>query len=92
MLFLITYAFSYFYLPQQVPLYYSTLLREDKLASKYELLLTPFYLMILFVLWERVFIRFTLGNIFIQKLGQAFVVFLACMAYSSFIKIILSVI
>ncbi len=91
-LFIATYAVSFFYLPQQVPLYYSTLLREDKLANKYELLLIPFFLMILFVLWERVFIKLTLGNIYIQKLGQGFIVFLACMAYGSFVKIILSVI
>ncbi|MCR4329885.1 MAG: hypothetical protein NUV65_05070 [Candidatus Roizmanbacteria bacterium] len=91
-LFGLTYVISFFYLPQQVPLYYSTLLREDKLANKYELLLIPLFLIILFILWERIFIKLTLGNEYIQKLGQGFIVFLACMAYGSFVKIILSVI
>jgi len=91
-LFVTTYVVSFFYLPQQVPLYYSTLLREDKLANKYELLLIPLFLMILFILWERIFIKLTLRNKYMQMLGQGFIVFLACMAYGSFVKIILSVI
>lgn len=86
--FLITFGLAYLFLPEQVPLYYSTAIREDRLASKYMLLLIPACVLGLHILYYSFFYRLTLQNNYMHRLAEGFLNFLTILAYLSFVRIL----
>lgn len=88
LVFLVTFGAAYFFLPEQVPLYYSTAIREDRLASKYMLLLIPACVLGVHVLYYSLLYRLTLQNTYMQRLSEGFILFLTILAYLSFIRIL----
>ncbi len=88
-LFLITYAVFWFKMPEQVPLYYSQVLKADKLASKYELLIIPLFVYLFFEISERWLYKLALENKVVKQVITYFLVGLAVFSYIIFFKIVL---
>jgi hypothetical protein len=91
-LFLITYAISWLWLPEELPLYYSFALKADRLASKYELLLLPLIVFIISYIAENWLKRLALGNETVEQLIKFTVLSVSGFAYFLFLKIILLVV
>lgn len=90
-LFLATYGIFWFRLPDEVPLFYSQALREDRLASKFALLILPAVVYVTFVISERFLNRLALKNPVILTLIKYANVVLAAFTYILFLKILLLV-
>ncbi len=91
-LFVLTYLVFWFWLPQEVPLYYSQALKEDRLAGKYELLIIPVVVYFLFLLAEKWLYTLALKNQTMLDLIKNFLVAAAAFSYFIFLKIILLVV
>lgn len=91
-LFIVTYIAFWFWLPEQLPLYYSQALKEDRLAGKYELLIIPVFVYILFLIAEKWLYSLALKNTTIIALIRNFLVVTAAFSYFIFLKIILLVV
>ena len=90
-LFIVTYLLSFYWLPSEVPLFYSLSLPEEKLVSKYYLLIIPVFIYIFFLLTS-FFSRLALKNENMLSLIKLFRVGLSAFSYFIFIKIILLII
>ncbi len=91
-LFLATFLLSWLWLPEELPLYYSFALRQDKLAGKYELLILPALVYAFFYIGEKWLVRLSLENSTMKDLIRKSLVAIAVFAYFIFLKIILLVI
>lgn len=91
-IFLVTYGISWFRLPPVVPLFYSQSLPEDRLASKYALLVLPVIVFVSFFVNERILSRLALKHAGILSLIKYASVTIAIFTYVLFLKIILLVI
>ena len=91
-LFIVTFSASFWFLPEQVPLYYSIAVREDRLANKYLLLLIPLCVVALHTLYYSWLRGFSLENVSMQRLTEGFITFLTALAYISFIRILFIII
>jgi hypothetical protein len=87
-LFLLTYAVSWFWLPEELPLYYSFALKADRLASKYELLLLPVTVFIVSYVSETWLKKLALGNETVEQLIKFTVLAISGFTYFLFLKII----
>jgi len=91
-LFVLTYLVSWYWLPEQVPLYYSLVLKQDQLASQYTLLMIPLLVMFFFLVGQKWLEKLALENTNMLTLIKAFLVVLASFSYLVFLKIIILVI
>jgi hypothetical protein len=91
-LFFLTFAAAFYWLPEEVPLFYSQALPEDKLASKYFLLLVPGFTLLFWLLIELFLTKLTLRNENMLRLTKWFKIGLMVSAYIIFLKIIILVI
>ncbi len=91
-LFLLTFAGAYYWLPEQVPLFYSQGLSEERLASKYGLLILPLLVLGLFMVSHFFLKKLALLNHNMLVLLSFFRVGFAVFCYLLFIKIIFLVI
>jgi len=92
LLFLLTFAVSFYWLPEQVPLFYSQALPEEKLASKYSLLILPLLVWVFFIVSKVFLHKQALENENMLSLIRYFRIGLAAFCYLTFIRIILLVI
>lgn len=90
-LFLLTFALAFYWLPGELPLYYSKALPEEKLVSKYHLLIIPVFIYFYFLIMN-FFSQLALKNENMLSLIKLFTIGLALFAYFLFLKIILLVI
>lgn len=91
-LFLVTYASAYYWLPEQIPLFYSQALPVEKLASKYYLLILPTIVSGLYIVSQILLQKLALNNRNMLTLLAFFRVGIAGFCYFLFIRIILLVI
>lgn len=91
-LFLLTFALAYYWLPEQVPLFYLQALPEEKLASKYYLLILPTIVFSLYIVSQFLLQKLSLNNRNMLTLLAFFRVGIASFGYFLFIRIILLVI
>lgn len=91
LLFIITFALAFYWLPEQVPLFYSQALPEEKLASKYYMLILPALVFGFFILSQTLLQKLALNNSNMLKLLSFFRIGLAGFTYLLFIRIILLV-
>lgn len=91
-LFLVTYVLAYYWLPEQIPFFYSQVLPEEKLASKYYLLILPALVSSLFIVSQFLLQKLALNNRNMLALLAFFRVGMASACYFLFIRIILLVI
>jgi len=89
--YLVTYALFWFRLPPQVPLFYSQALREDRLASKFSLLILPVVVFMTFIVNDRFLKKLALKNEVIIQVISCSGVVLAAFTYILFLKILLLV-
>lgn len=87
-LFVSTYAIFWFRLPSEIPLYYSQTLREDRLASKYALLILPGIVYGTFIIVERFLRPLALKNPVILGLLKYSGIIFAAFTYVLFLKIL----
>lgn len=90
-LFIATYVLAFYWLPEQIPLYYSQALPEEKLASKYYLLILPVLVFSLFIITQSFLRRLSLNNHNMLKFLSFFCVGFSIFCYLLFIRIILLV-
>lgn len=90
--FLATLAGALPFLPEEVPLFNSMAIREDRLGSKYMLLIIPATVAALFIVDTLLLSRLSLKNVAMRRLIRSFCTFLACVAYISMLRIILMLI
>lgn len=88
----ITFAGCFYWLPEQIPLYYSQALMEERLASKYALLILPLFVFIFFVVSETFLTRLALNNRHMLNLIRFFRIGLSIFSYLLFIRIIFLII
>ena len=91
-LFLATFLIFFYWLPGEVPLFYSQALPEEKLADKYYLLTLPVLVLGLFLISKTFLQKLSLSNQNMLKLLQFFRIGFAFFCYFLFIRIILLVI
>lgn len=91
-LFFATYAAAFYWLPEVLPLFYSQALPEDRLASKYYLLILPLSVFLLFQISDFFLIRLALKNEAMLNLIKFFRIGYAVFSYIIFVKIIVLVI
>lgn len=91
LLFAATFGLFLFRMPPRVPLYYSQVLKEDRLAHYYELLIIPFFVYCAFVVAEKWLYKLTLENTVVKEVISLFLWGLAFFAYIIFLKILLVV-
>jgi len=92
LLFIITYLIFWYWLPEQIPMYYSFALRSDKLAGKYDLLLLPIFVLGFFVIGQEWLEKLALQNSSMIFLIRFFLIAISVFTYFVFLKIILLVI
>jgi len=91
-IFLITFAVSFYWLPEQIPLFYSQALPQEQLATKYHLLIIPLVVFIFFMI-SRVWLEhLALKNENMLKLIKYFRIGLAFFSYLLFFRIIFLII
>lgn len=90
-LFIGTYTLVYNRLPEEIPLYYSQVLKEDKLASKYELLLIPGIVYFSLLLGRWLLLKLSLKNENMENLILQSLMLFAGAGYFLFVRIIISV-
>lgn len=90
-LFAITFLGSFFWLPAEVPLFYSQALPEEKLADKFYLLVLPALVLGLFVVSKTFLQKLSLNNQNMLKLLQFLRIGFSLFCYILFIRIILLV-
>jgi len=91
-LFLATFVLFWFFLPEEVPLYYSMALREDRLAGKYELLIMPLIVAFYIFVGHKFLEKLALKNTTMENLIRAFLIGSSIVMYLVFLKIILLVV
>jgi len=87
-IFLVTYLGFFYWLPEEVPLYYSQALPEDKLASRYFLLIIPLLVLMFQFICELFLEKIALKNAPMLKLIRFFKIGLSVASYFIFLKII----
>jgi len=87
--FLVTYLGFFYWLPPQIPLYYSQALPEDKLGSRYFLLLIPLLVLVFQFICELFLEKLALKNEPMLRLIRYFKVGFSMIAYIIFLKIII---
>jgi len=88
-IFLVTYLGFFYWLPAEVPLYYSQALPEDKLASRYFLLVIPLLVLVFQLVCELFLEKLALKNVPMLRLIRFFKVGFTGIAYLIFLKIII---
>lgn len=91
-LFVLTYLIFWYWLPEEVPLYYSFALRPDKLAGKYDLLFLPLFVVGFFFLGQEWLEKLALQNLSMVLLIRIFLAALATFTYFVFLRLILLII
>jgi len=91
-LFVLTYLAFWYWLPKEIPLFYSLAIKEDRLTSQYSLLLIPLAVFIFFAIGEYWLEKLALQNTNMIALIRLFLVIIAAFAYWMFLKIILMII
>lgn len=90
-LFLVTYAAVFMRLPEQLPLYFAQILKEDRLGSKYELLYIPGIVYGALVLGKWILLRLSLKSENMETLIVRSLMLFAAAGYFLFVRIIISV-
>jgi hypothetical protein len=88
-IFFVTYLSFFYWLPKEVPLYYSQALPEDKLASRYLLLIIPLLVLVFQFVSELFLERLALKNVAMLRLIRYFKIGFSVVAYFIFLKIII---
>jgi len=88
----VTFLLAFYWLPEQVPFFYSQALPEEKLASKYYLLVIPLFNYLFFVLSDTWLSKLALKNDNMLNLIQFFRIGLAFFGYFLFLRIIILII
>lgn len=91
-LFAITFLGFFYWLPGEVPLFYSQALPEEKLADKFYLLILPSLVLGLFIISKTFLQKLSLNNQNMLKLLQFLRIGFSFFCYILFIRIILLVI
>ena len=89
---IVTYLLAYYWLPEQIPLFYSQALPEEKLASKYYLLVITLFIYFFYLLSQTLLTKLALKNENMLNLIQLFRIGLAFFGYFLFLRIITLVI
>ncbi|MEK9179017.1 MAG: hypothetical protein AAB893_00940 [Patescibacteria group bacterium] len=90
-LFLATYGIAFSRLPEQIPLYFAQILKEDRLGSKYELLYLPGVVYGSLVIGRWILLKLSLKNENMETLIIRSLMLFAAAGYFLFVRIIISV-
>ena len=91
-IFLLTFLAFYYWLPPEVPLFYSQALPEDKLTSRYYLLVIPLGVLVFHYVCDWFLEPLALKNSSMERLIKLFKIGLSILSYIIFLKIIILVI
>lgn len=91
-IFTITFAIALPFLPSEIPLFNTNAVREDRLASKYVLIIIPVCVGFLYGVYLLILKRLALENSAMLRLIEGFILFLSAVSYLGILRIIITVI
>jgi len=91
-LYLLTIGLAYYFLPPQIPLYYFSALKADRLSPPYMLFILPTYIILLYILAKLLIDKLSLLNLSMQLLIKSALVMICLITYLVLLRIIILVI